>query len=94
MEHFERPKMTVLPASALVPDANLVRPPPTHFTHELASAQPYFYAAPDLNTPPDGAFAAGTKVVLTSSDDGPFCRVIDGRGLHVSTALSGLRPLK
>jgi hypothetical protein len=94
MEHFNRPKMTVLPESAVVPDANLVQPPPTQFTHEVTTEQPYYYSPPKHASVPDGSFSAGTKVVKLTDDDGPLCRVVDGRGLQAVTASVGLRPIE
>lgn len=94
MENVLRPKMEILPDSALVPVGNLIEPPPNRFTHAVKSAQPYYYSAPRKGAAADGEFAAGTEVVLISHDDGPHCRVADGRGLLMTTAFAGLRPLK
>jgi hypothetical protein len=88
-----RPRAKVLPASAQLPDRNLIVPPPNRFTHEVIVDQPYYYTAPRRRKPPDGEFAAGTKVVLLVHDGGKVCRVADGRGLYVATAFAGLRPL-
>ena len=93
MEGMRRPKVEVLPDSALVPDANRIVPPPNRFTHEVIADQPYYYASPRAGSDPPGTFAAGTKVVLLVHDGGPACRVVDGRGLYVATAFGGLRPL-
>lgn len=92
MDRMLRPKATVLPESAVVPEQNLVQPP-TEFTHEVIAEQPYYYGAPQQSAPPDGKFSAGTKVKLSVHKSGPYCEVIDGRGLRVTTALKGLRPL-
>jgi len=88
-----RPKMAVLPGSALIPDRNLIHPPPNRFTHEVSAAQPYYYLDPHQATPPEGTFATGTRVLLISQV-GEVCRVADGRGLYVATACGGLRPLR
>ena len=93
MDHMLRPKATVLPESALVPDRNIMQPPPTQFTHEVVAEQPYYYVNPHQATPPEGRFPTGTKLVLLTHDGGPVCQVIDGRGLCVATAFDGLRPL-
>jgi hypothetical protein len=92
MDRMRRPKATILPDSALVPEKNL-QPPPTEFTHEVIADQPYYYSSPQQATPPDGTFPAGTKVKLLAHDRGPMCQVLDARGLCVTTACSGLRPL-
>jgi hypothetical protein len=88
-----RPPMTVLPDSAVVPKRNRILPAPNHFTHEIVAMQPYYYALPGKNSPPDGEFSAGTKVVLLARGRGPYCHVADERGLYVATAFGGLRKL-
>jgi hypothetical protein len=40
MDHMKRPKAMVLPDSALVPESNMVTPPPKHFTHVVKAEQP------------------------------------------------------
>src|SRR5262245_20059772 len=40
---FIRPSVEVVGGRALLPDANLIRPGPNSFTHELISDQPYWY---------------------------------------------------
>jgi hypothetical protein len=92
MDHVNRPKATVLPDSAMVPDRNL-RSAPTEFTHEVIADQPYYYIGPQQATPPEGTFAAGTKVKLHAHNAGSMCQVVDARGLCATTAFSGLRPL-
>jgi len=89
-----RPKASVLPESALVPDKKIIEPPPNQFTHEVVAEQPYYYNAPAQATPQEGRFPAGTKVVLLRHDGGPVCQVADGRGLVVATAYDGLRPCR
>ena len=86
-----RPESMVLSDAALVPERNLIKPPPNQFTHALQRSQPYFYT--DAEGKPDGEFAAGTRVVLIVHDGGAYCRVVDGRGLYVETAFGGLRRL-
>ena len=94
MENMKRPRKIVLPESAQVPDRNLLQPPPNQFTHDVLEEQPYYYIGPHQGSPPEGRFAAGTKVVLLRHDGGPVCHVADGRGLYVATAFGGLRPLR
>ena len=89
-----RPKASVLPESALVPDRNLLRPAPNQFTHEVVAEQPYYYIGPHQTAPPEGNFPAGTQVVLLTHDGGPVCRVADGRGVCAATAFDGLRRLR
>ena len=90
---MNRPKMTVLPESALVPARNLVHPPPDQFTHEARREQPYYDDLPREGSPPDGTFPAGTKLVLLAHDGGSMCQVVDGRGLRALTSFNGLRRL-
>ena len=86
-----RPTPMVLTDAALVPGARIVKPPPSQFTHEVFRSQPYFYDEPSGSA--DGAFAAGTLVVLMVYDGGPYCHVVDGHGLYVVTSYKGLRRL-
>ena len=86
-----RPKSMVLSDAALVPERNIIKPPPNQFTHALQRSQPYFYS--DAGGAPNGEFAAGTRVVLMVHDGGAYCRVVDGQGLYVETAFGGLRRL-
>jgi hypothetical protein len=94
MGEIIRPKPTVLPDSALVPDRNIVRPPPTKFTHEVVSKQPYYYIGPQQSAPPEGSFPAGTKLKVLGDDGEAMCQVVDARGLSVVTARKGLRRLR
>lgn len=86
-----RPEAEVLSDAALVPDQYLIKPPPTHFTHEIVKSQPYYYG--ETRDTPAGEFAAGTRVQLKSYDGGAYCRVVDEQGLYVDTAYDGLRSL-
>jgi hypothetical protein len=79
-----------LKRSALIPAENLIKPPPSRFTHELIRSQPYYYTRG--SSEPDGMFAAGTRVVLLEHG-GEYCRVADAQGLSVETACGGLRAL-
>ena len=91
MDHMLRTNSEVLPESAMVPERNLLRPPPNQFTHKVKVEQPYYFQTPHLGAPAEGIFAAGTKVVLLLHDGGPVCFVADDRGLYVATAFAGLR---
>lgn len=93
MPRMLRPKATVLPDSALVPDANL-KPPPKRFTHQVVAEQPFYYAAAQADPAPDGRFAPGTKLLLLEHGDGPLCWVQDGQGVCAVTAFAGLRALR
>jgi hypothetical protein len=87
-----RPESQVLPDDALVPEENIVRPPPNHFTHELLVNEPYRLDRPQRAGEPDGVLAAGTLVVLLVQ--GPDrSRVVDGRGLYVEVRRASLRKL-
>jgi len=88
-----RPKAVVLNDAALVPEKNLIKPPPDQFTHELQQAQPYYYDQAQTAAKPDGELAAGAQVVLMVYDGGSYCRVVDAQGLYVETAYEGLRSL-
>ena len=90
MKGVTRPKMTTLPASAQIPEANLRRRP-DRFTHRLSDPQPYFYK-PDASGEPAGRFDAGTRVAKLS-EEGSWCHVVDSRGLSVYTSCDGLEPL-
>jgi hypothetical protein len=93
MGEFTRPKATVLPDEAIVPDKNLISPPPNQFTHELLHAEPYYYNDPQQGKAADGEFEEKTKVVLLRYDGGSYCRVVDGRGLYVALSFASLKPL-
>jgi hypothetical protein len=87
-----RPEAQVLPDEALVPDTNVVRPPPNRFTHKLLVDEPYRFDRPERPGEPDGVLAAGTPVALLV--EGPErCRVVDGRGLYVEVRRASLDTL-
>lgn len=89
-----RPEIHVLDRSALVADGNLVRPAPTHFTHELAADTPFRLDREPGGADPDGVLPAGTPVVVAAAH-GDRCRVVDGRGLAVDvprTSVRGILP--
>jgi len=93
MEGFKRPEAIVLPDTALVPPANKISPAPNQFTHEIVSAQPFYFGDGGEGQTTNGEFQVGTRVLLFFHDGGPMCRVVDRAGLFVSTAFAGLRPL-
>jgi hypothetical protein len=89
---MRRPETNVLADEALVPDSNLVRPPPTRFTHELLVDEPYRFDRQRRGREPAGVLPAGTRVVvLVEGED--HCRVVDGRGLYVEVRRASLRRL-
>jgi hypothetical protein len=92
MKGMLRPAQTVVPGSALEPEAVTVAPPPNRFTHTVQVRQPY-YVGSVLRGEPGGTLAAGAKVVLMVRGKGDVCRVIDRRGRYVTTSCKGLRPL-
>ena len=93
MEDIIRPEARVLNANALIPEKNLITPPPNQFTHELTRRQPYYYTSAQQGAPPDGEFAAGTQVVLLVYEGGNYCQVVDAQGLYVELEFAALRKL-
>ena len=93
MKGFETPQAQVVDETAVVPDANLIKPAPNQFTHQLSREEPYFYQGAQRGRPPDGTFSSGTKVVLMVYDGGAYCRVADSRGLYVETGYEALANL-
>jgi hypothetical protein len=88
----QRPEAFVLGEEALLPERNVVRPPPNRFTHQLTVDEPYRLDRPERSAEPDGVFPAGTRVVLLV--EGPDrCRVVDGRGLYVEVRRDSLLEL-
>jgi hypothetical protein len=88
---MRRPEFVVLPDEALVPDTNLIRPAPNHFTHELIHDEPYHFDREVATDRPDGVLPAGTPVaVLVEGDE--ICRVADASGLYVEVHGANLRP--
>lgn len=92
MKGMLRPAQTVMPASALAPEADTVSPPPNRFTHVARARQPFFVGSV-LHGEPGGTLPAGAKVVLLVRGKGDMCRVIDRRGRYVTTSFNGLEPL-
>jgi hypothetical protein len=88
----QRPEAVVLGEEALLPERNVVRPPPNRFTHQLAVDEPYRLDRPERSAETDGVLPAGTRVVVLV--EGPDrCRVVDGRGLYVEVRRDSLREL-
>ena len=93
MGNFIRPKAVVLPEESLIPESNLISPPPNQFTHELKSSQPFYYTGAQQASPPDGELPANTKVVLFRHEGGSYCRVVDEQGLYVEIEFDSLKKL-
>jgi hypothetical protein len=93
MEGFTRPEYKILEERDIVPDENLISPPPNQFTHELTSSQPFYFTGAQQAAPPDGKFPEGTRVVLLVYDGGTYCRVADGQGLYVEVQYDSLSKL-
>jgi hypothetical protein len=90
-----RPRMTVLPDSALL--GAPAAPGQQQATHELRRDQPYFLRPPeqvDAGAEPDGQLLRGSRVCLLGPGDGRLCQVRDAEGRAVATALAGLRSLQ
>lgn len=92
MKGVIRPDASVLSEASMVPAENWVTPAPSHFTHVLTRAQPFYFSVAE-GAAPAGEFPAGTKVALLGQEGGPYCRVVDGRGLSVETEVAGLEKL-
>lgn len=93
LEGFTRPEMVVLEASSVVPDKNLIVPPPNQFTHELARHETFYYNNVQQETPSSGHFPKGTRVVLLRYEGGRYCHVADAQGLYVVIEYDSLRPV-
>jgi hypothetical protein len=87
-----RPEIVVLGDEAVVPAGNVVRPPPTRFTHVLVVDEPYHLDRSDRTPEPDGVMRAGTRVALLHQGH-DRCRVADGRGLAIEVRRASLREL-
>src|SRR5215211_6011998 len=87
-----RPEARVLADETLVPEANLVRPPPNRFTHQLALDEPYRLDRPDHAGEPDGVLPAGTPVAVLVEGSERY-RVVDGNGLYVEVRRASVRRL-
>ena len=87
-----RPEAVVVGDEALVPEANVIRPAPNRFTHELIVGEPFWFDRSERSDEPDGVLRAGTPVVVLV-EAGETSRVVDGTGLYVEVRRSSLRPL-
>ena len=85
MDRMLRPKMHVLPDSAMVEKAA---------THTVSGEQPYYLKRPGKLSEPSGTLPAGSKVLLVSKGRGPMSLVEDEGGRRLYTAFAGLRPMK
>jgi hypothetical protein len=88
---FLRPPVEMVAPAFLVPDSNLIQPPPNRFTHELVRDEPFRYDEAAEPAEPDGILAKGTRVVVLV--EGEICWVVDGSGLYVAIHREGLRRL-
>jgi hypothetical protein len=97
-----RPGFVVLGARSLVPETNLVRPPPDRLTHELVADEPYHLDRPGRGRAPDGVLPAGTPVAVPDGGDDRSgddrsgddrCRVVTATGLAVDVRRANLREL-
>jgi hypothetical protein len=86
MKGMKRPKRIVLP------DEPGRKEPGRPFTHELVREQPYYLDGPQQGRPPDGKFAAGTRVALVSRS-GNYCRVDDDAGVQAYVECESLKEL-
>ena len=73
----------MLGEEALIPPANLVRPPPNRFTHEVVADTPFYFGHESEGGVPNGRFPAGTRVVLLACGEESRCRVVNDQGLYV-----------
>lgn len=92
---MSRPGFVVLGAGSLVPETNLVRPPPDRFTHELVADQPYSLDRAGHDHGPDGVLPAGTPVAVLPGghDRDDLCRVVTATGLAVDVPRAAVREL-
>jgi hypothetical protein len=87
-----RPETRVLGEEALVPDSNIVRPPPNHFTHRMRFDEPYRFDGTNPGADPDGVLLQGTPVALLVEDP-KRSRVVDKMGLYVDVRPESLEEL-
>jgi hypothetical protein len=90
---FIRPKAEILSEQAMIPEQNLITPPPNQFTHELTGVTPFYYSEQGARGTPDGELKGGTQVVLLVYNGGNYCRVADGQGLYVVVEYNRLKEL-
>ncbi len=93
MEKFIRPKAEILSEESLIPEKNLIYPPPNIFTHKLIRSEPYYFTSMMQGSPLDGEFPEGTKVVLLGHEGGNNCRVVDEQGIYAEIEFDSLKKL-
>ena len=93
MKGFERPAFIVLPENSIVPDENLITPPPNQFTHELTRHEWFYFTEPQQSRPADGELSEGAQVVLLVYNGGGYCRVADEKGRYVVVAYDSLKKI-
>jgi hypothetical protein len=93
VEKFIRPKAEVLSEESLIPEKNLIYPPPNVFTHKLIRSQPFYFTSMAQASPPDGEIPEGKKVVLLRHEGSNNCSVVDERGLYVEIEFDSLKKL-
>lgn len=93
MKGFVRPDFIILSEDSIVPDENLIVPPPNQFTHKLTRSEPFYFTGPQQGRPPEGELPEGAPVVLLVHDGGSYCRVVDERGLYVVVAYDSLKKI-
>ena len=93
MKGISRPEARVLPDESIVPERNLIVPPPNQFTHQLKRAQAYYFDGAQQGRQPDGEFPSGAKVLLLVFNGGAYCRVADEQGLYVELEYESLHKL-
>lgn len=93
MKGFIRPKFVILPENSIVPDENVITPPPNQFTHELTRAEPFYFTGPQQGRPADGQLLQGARAVLLVYDGGSYCRVADESGLYVVVKYDSLKKI-
>ncbi|MGH9628074.1 MAG: hypothetical protein ACRD7E_07005 [Bryobacteraceae bacterium] len=84
MGRILRPKMQVLPDSAIVESG----------TYTITREQPYYLKRPVKTSEPDGTLPAGSRVLLISKGGAHMSLVEDADGSRVWTSSAGLRPIK
>jgi hypothetical protein len=90
-DRFIRPPSVELPENSLVPDRNIVSPPPNQFTHVLKRSTPFYLTGIQQGRAPDGELEAGTQVVMMVDNGGAYCRVVDSQGLYAEIAFDALK---
>lgn len=93
MKGFIRPKFVVLPENSIVPNENLITPPPNQFTHRVIRQVPFYFTGPQQGRPADGELKEGALVVLLVHDGGSYCHVADETGLYVVVEFDSLQKI-